>query len=60
MTTAHALQVPLASIPSIGSPYIVDVGPFHLRWYGTLIAIGVLIAGSIAPRCAFSTMPAPL
>jgi prolipoprotein diacylglyceryl transferase len=43
----HAL---LASIPSPSSPLIVEVGPLKLRWYGTLIAIGIVLAGYLAMR----------
>jgi phosphatidylglycerol---prolipoprotein diacylglyceryl transferase len=39
-----------ASIPSPSSPLIVEFGPFKLRWYGTLIAIGILLAGYLAMR----------
>lgn len=47
MTTA-ALAV-LASIPSPGSNEIV-IGPLHLRAYGLMIAIGVIVAVWIAQR----------
>jgi prolipoprotein diacylglyceryl transferase len=40
----------LLSIASPSSPFIVDAGPIHLRWYGTLLALGVLLAGYIAKR----------
>ena len=40
----------LLSIPSPGDPFLVDAGPFHIRWYGLLLALGVLIAGWIARR----------
>jgi prolipoprotein diacylglyceryl transferase len=43
-------RVPLASIPSPSSPFIVEVGPLHLRWYGVLLALGVLLAAIIARR----------
>jgi prolipoprotein diacylglyceryl transferase len=29
---------------------IVDAGPFHLRWYGLLLAIGVVLAAYLAGR----------
>ena len=41
---------PLLSIPSPSDPLIAEFGPFKLRWYGTLIAIGILLAGWIAER----------
>jgi prolipoprotein diacylglyceryl transferase len=41
---------PLASIPSPSSPVIVHVGPFTLRWYGLLLAIGVVLAAWMAGR----------
>jgi len=41
---------PLLSIPSPSSPLIAEFGPLKIRWYGTLIAIGILIAGWIAER----------
>jgi prolipoprotein diacylglyceryl transferase len=40
----------LASIPSPSSPLIVELGPFKLRWYGTLLALGVVLAGAMARR----------
>ena len=40
----------LFEIPSPGDPFLVDAGPFHVRWYGLLLALGVLIAGWIARR----------
>jgi len=40
----------LASIPSPSSPVIVDLGPFHLRWYGLLLALGVVLAAFLAGR----------
>ena len=41
---------PLLSIPSPGDPFIVNSGPIHARWYGLLLALGVLLAGWIARR----------
>jgi prolipoprotein diacylglyceryl transferase len=41
---------PLAFIPSPSSSVIGSLGPITLRWYGLLIALGVLIAGRIAQR----------
>jgi prolipoprotein diacylglyceryl transferase len=38
----------LASIPSPSDPFVIQVGRFDVRWYGLLLAIGVLIAGWIA------------
>ena len=40
----------LASIPSPSSPVIVNFGPFHLRWYGLLLALGVVLACWLAAR----------
>jgi phosphatidylglycerol---prolipoprotein diacylglyceryl transferase len=42
--------VTLLSIPSPGDPFLIDSGPIHARWYGLLLAIGVLLAGWIARR----------
>jgi prolipoprotein diacylglyceryl transferase len=42
--------VALLSIPSPGDPFLVDAGPFQIRWYGLLLATGVLLAGWIARR----------
>ena len=42
--------VTLLSIPSPGDPFIVNSGPIHARWYGLLLALGVLLAGWIARR----------
>ena len=44
------ILLPLLSIPSPSDPLIVELGIFKLRWYGTLIAIGILIAGWLASR----------
>jgi prolipoprotein diacylglyceryl transferase len=38
------------SIPSPGDPFLINSGPIHARWYGLLLAIGVLLAGWIARR----------
>ena len=43
-------SVLLASIPSPSSRFIVDSGPLHIRWYGLLLALGVLAGSSIARR----------
>jgi prolipoprotein diacylglyceryl transferase len=40
----------LASIPSPSSRFIVDSGPLHIRWYGLLLALGVLAGSLIARR----------
>ena len=40
----------LLSIPSPSSPLIGELGPFRLRWYGTLLALGVLLAGVLTQR----------
>ena len=44
------ILLPWLSIPSPSDPLIVELGIFKLRWYGTLIAIGILIAGWLASR----------
>ena len=36
-------SVLLAYIPSPSSRFLVDSGPLHIRWYGLLLALGVLI-----------------
>src|SRR5690348_3491628 len=41
--------IPLA-IPSPSSPYIFRVGALQPRWYGLLLACGVLLAGWMARR----------
>jgi phosphatidylglycerol---prolipoprotein diacylglyceryl transferase len=38
------------SIPSPSDPFLINSGPIHARWYGLLLAIGVLLAGWIARR----------
>ncbi len=40
----------LASIPSPSNPFLFEIGPFSVRWYGFLIAIGIGIAMWIARR----------
>jgi prolipoprotein diacylglyceryltransferase len=40
----------LLSIPSPSDPYLFRLGPFQPRWYGVLLACGVLLAGWIARR----------
>ncbi len=42
--------VTVLSIPSPGDPFLINSGLIHARWYGLLLAIGVLIAGWIARR----------
>jgi ATP-dependent Lhr-like helicase len=41
--------IPLA-IPSPSSPFIFRVGALQPRWYGLLLACGVLLAGAMARR----------
>jgi prolipoprotein diacylglyceryl transferase len=38
------------SIPSPGDPFLIKTSLFQIRWYGLLLAIGVLLAGWIARR----------
>jgi prolipoprotein diacylglyceryl transferase len=40
----------LAYIPSPSSRFLVDSGPLHIRWYGLLLALGVLLGSMIARR----------
>jgi len=40
----------LAYIPSPSSRFLVDSGPLHIRWYGLLLALGVLLGAAIARR----------
>src|SRR3712207_7144544 len=42
--------MPLLSIPSPGDPFVVNTDAFQLRWYGVLLAAGVLVAGCMARR----------
>jgi prolipoprotein diacylglyceryl transferase len=42
--------LPFLSIPSPSSPFIVTIGSFRLRWYGTLLALGVLLGGWLTGR----------
>ncbi|MGZ4430401.1 MAG: prolipoprotein diacylglyceryl transferase [Gaiellales bacterium] len=42
--------VHLLAIPSPGDPFLINTGPIHARWYGLLLAVGVLLAGWIARR----------
>ena len=39
---AAAGDLPLLSIPASPGKFVLDAGPFHVRWYGFLIALGVL------------------
>ena len=40
----------LLAIPSPSSPFVFQAGPFHPRWYGVLLAVGVLVGGYVARR----------
>ena len=40
----------LLSIPSPGDPFIFQIGGLQPRWYGLLLALGVILAGWIARR----------
>jgi len=40
----------LLSIPSPGNPYVFKLGSLEPRWYGVLLAVGVLVAGWLARR----------
>jgi prolipoprotein diacylglyceryl transferase len=40
----------LAYIPSPSSRFLVNSGPLHIRWYGLLLALGVLLGATIARR----------
>ena len=42
------MRLPLLDIPASPGKFLLDVGPFHVRWYGFLIAIGVILAIYIA------------
>jgi prolipoprotein diacylglyceryl transferase len=43
-------SVLLAYIPSPSSRFLVDSGPLHIRWYGLLLALGVLVGSAVARR----------
>jgi prolipoprotein diacylglyceryl transferase len=43
-------SVPFAYIPSPSSRFLVNSGPLHIRWYGLLLALGVLLGSAIARR----------
>src|SRR3954453_13805595 len=48
-----AVRFPLVtvlSIPSPGDPFLINSGPIHARWYGLLLALGLLLAGWIPRR----------
>jgi prolipoprotein diacylglyceryl transferase len=38
------------SIPSPGDPFVFQLGGLQPRWYGVLLAVGVLVAGWLARR----------
>jgi prolipoprotein diacylglyceryl transferase len=40
----------LASLPASPGKFLLDAGPFHVRWYGFLIAVGVMLAIYLARR----------
>ena len=42
--------MPLASIPSPSDPFIFHVGGLAPRWYGVLLAAGILIAILVTRR----------
>jgi prolipoprotein diacylglyceryl transferase len=42
--------MPPLSIASPGDPFLVNTDTFQLRWYGLLLAAGVLVAGWMARR----------
>jgi prolipoprotein diacylglyceryl transferase len=42
--------VPLASIPSPSDPFIFHLGGFAPRWYGVLLALGILVALLVTRR----------
>ena len=44
------MNVPPLAIPASPGKLLVDVGPFQVRWYGFLIALGVVFAIWIARR----------
>ncbi len=41
------ILLPFLSIPSPSSPLITQIGGLNLRWYGTLLALGVLLGGRL-------------
>ena len=47
---ANLSRVIVLSIPSPGDPFLIKAGGFQVRWYGLLLAAGVLIAGWVARR----------
>jgi prolipoprotein diacylglyceryl transferase len=47
---ANLSRVIALSIPSPGDPFLIKAGGFQVRWYGLLLAAGVLLAGWIARR----------
>jgi prolipoprotein diacylglyceryl transferase len=42
--------VNLLSIPSPGDPFLINTDVFQVRWYGLLLAVGVLVAGWMTRR----------
>ena len=38
------MRLALLDIPASPGKFLIDAGPFHVRWYGFLIALGVLLA----------------
>jgi prolipoprotein diacylglyceryl transferase len=40
----------LASIPSPSNPFVFHLGPFAPRWYGILLAVGILVALLVTRR----------
>ena len=38
------MRLALLDIPASPGKFLIDAGPFHVRWYGLLIAIGVILA----------------
>jgi prolipoprotein diacylglyceryl transferase len=46
----YAAAVAPLSIPSPGDPFLINTDLFQVRWYGLLLALGVLIAGWMTRR----------
>jgi prolipoprotein diacylglyceryl transferase len=42
--------VSLLAIPSPSDPFLIHTGGLQIRWYGVLLALGVLVAGWMARR----------
>ena len=52
------MTLPLLAIPASPGKFVLDAGPFQVRWYGFLIALGVLIAiWTRGARCAARLRP---